>query len=68
MSEAFKAVLTFMWNQGYRYVYAETHSENLRSRHLLEKMGFQLTGIEKGRYIGKIDQTIDVAQYRLQSR
>jgi ribosomal-protein-alanine N-acetyltransferase len=68
MSEAFKAVLTFMWNQGYRYVYAETHSENLRSRHLLEKMGFQLTGIEKGRFIGKIDQTIDVAQYRLQSR
>jgi ribosomal-protein-alanine N-acetyltransferase len=64
MSEAFTAVLSFLWNQGYHYAFAETNAKNLRSRHLLEKFGFQLIGTEKDRYIGKIDQLVDVVQYR----
>jgi ribosomal-protein-alanine N-acetyltransferase len=65
MSEAFSAVLSFLWKQGYRYGFAETDARNLRSRRLLEKFGFQLIGTEAGRYIGKIDQKVDVVQYRL---
>jgi RimJ/RimL family protein N-acetyltransferase len=64
MSEALETVLDYMFQNGFRYAYAETDERNTRSRQLLERNGFILTGREEGRFIAKKNERVNIVSYR----
>jgi [ribosomal protein S5]-alanine N-acetyltransferase len=66
MTEAFARVLSFLFlDAGYEYSYEETDAKNLPSRRLLESLGFQLTGTQEHVYVGKKNEYVDKAIFRL---
>lgn len=63
MSEAAKAILSFMKEKGYAYAYAETDGRNESSLRLLAKLGFEVIG-EEDRLIEKTGAEIRVKKLR----
>jgi len=67
MKEALFAVLEYLFTQnGYEYSFEETDARNEASRRLLESVGYQFLGLKENVYISKKDETITLAQYRLE--
>jgi|LAHS01.1.fsa_nt_gb ribosomal-protein-alanine N-acetyltransferase len=64
MSEAFHAVLTYLFDSGYHYAIMKAQLENSRSRHVIEKQGFHYDHDDQEEVPLK-KKTVTVAVYQL---
>lgn len=67
MSEALSIVVQFLFSTGYRFIYAETDSRNLKSKRLLNKFAF-IEGESFPRYIDKKGVNVMITPFKLENK
>lgn len=66
MTEACKAVINVLFNDGYSSIFIEAVDKNIGSNRVIEKCGFKFIGKKEGKLSEwKPDQIVTVNQYRI---